>query len=136
MKHQILFVDDELLILRGLQRALRSMAQDCEMEYVSSGAQAIERLAQKAFDVVVADMGMPHMNGAELFNEVMKHHPQTSRIILSALSDRAMTTKCAYLYLDKPCAPDALKAAIYRAIASGASLNKCPSQKPQIHPAL
>lgn len=126
MTHHILFVDDEALVLQGLQRMLRPMRHEWDMEFVTSGAAALERLGLAAFDVVVADMRMPGMNGAELLNEVMKRHPQTVRLILSGHADEELIMKCVgitHQYLSKPCDPEALKAAVNRAFSVGVSLN-------------
>ena len=117
MKHHILFVDDEILVLQGLQRLLRSMRHEWEMDFVTSGAAALERMATKPVDVVVADMRMPGMNGAELLCEIMKRHPQTVRLILSGQADEELVMKCVgitHQYLSKPCEPEALKAAVNR----------------------
>ena len=72
MKKRILFVDDEEMVLQGLKRMLRSCRDEWEMVFVESGAKALDAMAQSPFDVVVADMRMPVMNGAELLYEVMK----------------------------------------------------------------
>src|SRR6202789_1962627 len=93
MKKRILFVDDEDFALRGLERLLRSMREEWDMEFVDSGEKALARMNEAAFDVIVSDMRMPGMNGAELLNEVMKHHPQTVRLILSGFADRDMILK-------------------------------------------
>jgi HD-like signal output (HDOD) protein len=126
MKNRILFVDDESLVLLGLQRMLRPMRNDWDMDFVTSGALALERMAQAPFDVVVADMRMPGMSGAELLNEVMKLHPQTVRLILSGHADEDLVIKCVgitHQYLSKPCDPEALKLAVSRASRMGASLD-------------
>jgi HD-like signal output (HDOD) protein len=126
MKHHILFVDDEAFVLQGLQRMLHSMRNKWDVDFVTSGAAALERMAQAPVDVVVADMRMPGMNGAELLNEVMKRHPQTVRFILSGHADEELIMKCVgitHQYLSKPCDPEALKAAVNRAFAMDASLN-------------
>lgn len=125
MKHRILFVDDEPLILQGLQRMLRSMRAEWDMEFVESGAAALKRLAQAPFDVVVTDMRMPGMNGAELLHQVMKLYPLTVRLVLSGHADKDLVLKCvgtAHQYLSKPCDPDSLKAAVERVSTLGTSL--------------
>jgi len=126
MKHHILFVDDEPLVLQGLQRMLRPMRNEWEMEFATGGPAALERMAQASFDVVVADMRMPGMNGVELLNEVLKRHPQTVRLILSGHADEELIMKCVgitHQYLSKPCDPEALKAAVNRAFTVGVCLN-------------
>ena len=118
MKKRILFVDDESLVLEGLQRMLRSMRAEWEMAFVGSGSKALELMAQAPFDVVISDMRMPGMNGAELLAEVLKRFPKTVRLILSGHADRDLVFKCVgstHQYLSKPCQPEELKAAISRA---------------------
>jgi response regulator RpfG family c-di-GMP phosphodiesterase len=121
MTHKrILFVDDEPLVLQGLQRMLRGMRNEWDMDFVENAMQALERMAQASFDVVVSDMRMPGMNGAELLAEVMTRHPQTVRIILSGHADKDLILQCVgstHQYLSKPCEPEALKAVVRRAAA-------------------
>src|SRR6202012_4878179 len=125
MKKRILFVDDEEFALRGLDRLLRSMREEWEMEFVNSGDKALARMTETPFDVVVSDMRMPGMNGAELLNEVMKRHPKTVRLILSGFADRDLILKCVgstHQYLAKPCDGHELKMAVMRASALEESL--------------
>jgi len=125
MKTRILFVDDDPLVLQGLQRMLRCMRQEWEMEFVESGESALARLEQADFDVVVSDMRMPGMNGAELLDTVMRRHPKTVRLILSGHADRDLILRCVgatHQYLAKPCDPDELKLTITRAAQSEGSL--------------
>jgi HD-like signal output (HDOD) protein len=115
MKKRILFVDDEALVLQGLQRMLRSMREEWEMEFVESGAKALERMALSPFDVVVSDMRMPGMNGADLLGQVMQLYPKTVRLILSGHADKELIFKCvgsAHQFLSKPCDSEALKATV------------------------
>lgn len=111
-KKQVLFVDDEPLVLQGLQRMLRGMRNEWEMEFVDGGAKALDLMQQRAFDVVVTDMRMPGMNGAQLLNALATRYPDTIRIILSGHADQELITQClgsAHQYLSKPCDPDLLK---------------------------
>jgi HD-like signal output (HDOD) protein len=120
MKRKILFVDDEPNVLGGLQRMLRSMRHEWEMSFVGGGREALEVLAREPFDVVVTDMRMPGMDGANLLAEVMSRYPKTVRIILSGHSDREVIMKSigpAHQYLSKPCDADIVKATVVRACA-------------------
>ena len=117
-KKRILFVDDEVLVLQGLQRMLRPLREEWQMEFVESGVKALECMAKVPFDVVVSDMRMPGMNGAELLGEVMRRHPKTVRLILSGHADKELILKCVgstHQYLAKPCDAEALKATVLRA---------------------
>lgn len=119
MKKRILFVDDEEFVLRGLDRLLRPMREEWDMEFVNGGEAALTRMAEAPFDVVISDMRMPGMNGAELLNEVMKRHPKTVRIILSGYADRELILKCVgstHQYLAKPCDSKLLRMTLQRAM--------------------
>lgn len=125
MKKRVLFVDDETLVLEGLQRMLRHMRAEWEMIFLPGGEEALALMAQQPVDVVVTDMLMPGMNGAALLNEVMKRYPQTVRFVLSGHADKDLIMKCVgttHQYLAKPCDAEALKAAVQRASHLGASL--------------
>ena len=87
---RVLFVDDEPKILEGLQRMLRSMRHEWEMEFALGGPSAMEALNSRPFDVVVTDMRMPGMDGAMLLSQVRGLHPQIVRIVLSGHSDQEL----------------------------------------------
>ena len=68
---RVLFVDDEPLVLEGLQRMLRPLRQEWEMHFLPGGVEALRFMEQTPVDVVVSDMRMPGMNCAQFLNEVM-----------------------------------------------------------------
>jgi HD-like signal output (HDOD) protein len=116
-KTRVLFVDDEPLILQGLQRMLRPMRNEWEMAFVESGSAALQRMAETPFQVIVSDMRMPEMSGAQLLTKVQELYPQTVRLILSGHADKDLILKCvgaAHQFLAKPCEPEVLRAAIAR----------------------
>ena len=84
----LLFVDDETRVLQGLQRQLRNMRDEWDMNFLDGGRKALEFMATRRVDVLVSDMMMPEMDGAELLTEVSKRHPNTVRIILSGHAER------------------------------------------------
>jgi HD-like signal output (HDOD) protein len=95
------------------------------MLFVESGAAALRVMEDNEVDVVVSDMRMPGMNGAQLLNEVMKRFPRTVRLILSGHADQELILKCVgstHQYLSKPCDPDALRATVSRAVELETSL--------------
>ena len=123
---RVLFVDDEVFVLDGLKRMLRRMRTQWEMDFVDSGESALQMMAQKEFDVIVSDMRMPNMNGAELLNEVKDLHPNTIRFILSGYSDKDLILKSldsTHQYLAKPCDPETLKTRILRATSLQESIS-------------
>jgi HD-like signal output (HDOD) protein len=114
---RVLFVDDERNVLDGLRRVLRLYRAEWDMEFVEGGRDALVLLATKAFDVIVTDMRMPGMDGAELLKKVRELHPETVRIMLSGQSDQEAVQRSigrTHQYLSKPCDPESLHTVIRR----------------------
>jgi CheY-like chemotaxis protein len=112
---RILFVDDEPNVLSGLRRTL---ASNYNVVTASSGAEGLETLAGScetdAFAVVVSDMRMPAMNGAEFLRRAHLLRPDAVLLILSGQADLASTVEAVndanlFRFLTKPCAPDDLR---------------------------
>lgn len=117
---RLLFVDDEPRILQALQRQLYPMRGEWKMTFVPGGQQALEAMAQERVDVIVTDMMMPGMDGAQLLEQVTRLYPQTVRVVLSGHADRESVLKLvgpAHQYLSKPCHAEDLRAALGRAFA-------------------
>jgi len=112
VKMRVLFVDDQPNIVQGLQRMLRSHRNLWDMVFASGSIEALRELASAPFDVIVTDMRMPIMNGAELLQEVRIQHPQTVRIALSGHTDRELileAVQSTHQFLAKPCDAEVLK---------------------------
>jgi HD-like signal output (HDOD) protein len=125
--NSILFVDDETLVLEGLRSRLRRLSGQWNMDFVTSGALAIEQMQQRAYDVVVTDMRMPGMDGAALLEIVSARWPQAIRIVLSGYSEIQQTVRLvpfAHQYLSKPCQPQQLENVIARCLLLHGLLNE------------
>lgn len=117
---RILFVDDERRVLVGIERMLFGMGRDWEILLAGSGDEALAELERGPVDVVVSDMRMPGMDGAELLRRVQQRWPSTLRMLLSGHTetDAAMRAlNVAQQFLSKPCEPDALVGTIEAAVA-------------------
>lgn len=77
----ILFVDDETMILNSLKRGMRKL--NYNFYYVTSGQSALELMKTTPMDVVFSDMKMPKMSGLELLKAIEKEYPDTIKVILS-----------------------------------------------------
>lgn len=122
-RFSVVFVDDEPLVLQGLQRMLRPEREHWDMRFVRSAAEALALLESGSFEAVVSDLRMPEMDGAALLTAVMDRYPHMVRIVLSGEMDRDLTFRtvhCAHQYLAKPCDSDTLK----RTLARAASLRR------------
>ncbi|MFN8610662.1 MAG: response regulator [Vulcanimicrobiota bacterium] len=103
---QLLFVDDEPNLLSGLRRMLRSRNQEWGMDFVGSAQEGLARLKLGPCHIVISDMRMPRMDGAEFLNRVRREHPSTVRLCLSGFSDPDMIFRglgSIHQYLSKPC---------------------------------
>ena len=120
MQKRILFVNDQSDFLEELRRTLIPMQTTWSMQFVNSGVVALEVLATKPFDVVVADMHLPGISGTELFKLVRDRYPRVVQILLSENKNEDIITKTmrpTYQLLTKPCALEQLTLAINRACA-------------------
>jgi HD-like signal output (HDOD) protein len=123
---KILFVDDEPRVLDGLRRMLRGYRHEWHMRFCEGPLLALEALQQEKFDVVVTDMRMPVMDGAELLSRIRELHPETVRIVLSGQSEQERILRAvgpAHQYLSKPCNPEELRATIIKASLLGNRLD-------------
>lgn len=117
-KNKILFVDDEPNILAGLKRMLRSMRKEFDLYFAENGKEALEIMATTEFDVVVSDMRMPGMDGAQLLTEIQERHPYAIRIMLTGQANEdsiLQTVGVVHQFLAKPCDPEHLKGLLLRA---------------------
>jgi HD-like signal output (HDOD) protein/CheY-like chemotaxis protein len=115
---RILFVDDEPMILAGLQNLLRKQRKQWEMSFVESGESALEKMAEGPFDVIVSDMRMPRMDGATLLKEVQQRYPNVVRIVLSGHAEQETALRSvsvAHQFLAKPCDAASLQNVVDRA---------------------
>lgn len=115
----ILFVDDDPNILNGLRRMMHPYRSEYELLFANGGQAALDMMSQKPSDIVISDMRMPGMNGAELLHKIYDSYPGTIRFILSGHSDRELIMQSvgfAHQYLAKPCDPETLRNSINRSL--------------------
>ncbi len=111
----LLFVDDEADLLRGIKRALRSRRKEWDMHFAAGGAEALKILEEHSIDLIISDMRMPEMDGAQLLSEVAQKYPHTMRFILSGQSDSDSTLRAvgvSHQFWAKPTDIDELTAMI------------------------
>ena len=108
MEQRILFVDDEPQILQAYKRTLR---KNFKIVCAEGGREALEVLSSSGpFAVIVSDMKMPEMNGAELLYQVKNKYPLTIRLMLTGNADQqtavdAINTADVFKFINKPCPP-------------------------------
>ncbi|XOZ32887.1 HD domain-containing phosphohydrolase [Halomonadaceae bacterium KBTZ08] len=130
-RFRILFVDDEEAILNSLRRLMRRHDYDCW--FASSGREGLAILEQTPIDLVVSDMRMPEMDGAQFLTEVRNRWPFTVRFLMTGYADMSATIDALNLgginrYVSKPWDNEAL----IEAIEEGLRIRKLERQKKKI----
>lgn len=115
----VLFVDDDRITLKALERTLKDTQYHAV--FAQSGSQALDIMATETVDVVVTDLMMPEMDGMTLLDWVQAEYPDTIRVVLSALSDtdtilEAINNGSVYRYVVKPWNREELKITVRQAL--------------------
>ncbi|GLQ31779.1 HD domain-containing phosphohydrolase [Litoribrevibacter albus] len=116
---KVLFVDDEPQILRALKRLFKKESFECL--FAESGPEALEIMDETPIDLIVSDMRMPRMNGAEFLSLAREKAPSTKSILLTGHSDITSTIEALnkggiYRYISKPWEDEDLKRTIEEAL--------------------
>ncbi len=101
----LLFVDDEANILSALKRLFRPLGY--RILTAEGGAAGLDIFAQNSIDLVISDMRMPEMNGAQFLEQVRLKWPDAVRILLTGYADVSSTIAAInkgeiYRYIAKP----------------------------------
>ncbi len=115
----LLFVDDESNILSSLKRLFRPLGY--QIHTATSGAEGLDLLAREPIDLIVSDMRMPEMDGAEFLEKAAQRWPDTIRILLTGYSDigstiAALNNGQIYRYVSKPWEEHELTLAVQQAL--------------------
>lgn len=119
MNRQFLIVDDEMDMLQLLKRSLEPDL-NCKVETALSGEQALKLLERKIFDLVLADIKMPGMDGLELLELIKRENPDLTVVMMTGHGDIDMAVKAmksgAYDFITKPFDHDALVLRLEKAL--------------------
>jgi len=115
---RVLVVDDEEIVLRSCLRALGESGY--RTEAAAGGAEALAKIADGHYDVLILDIMMPKMDGIEVLRRVKETNPDIEVVMITGLSQietavRAMKLG-AFDYLSKPFDPEELRLAVGRAL--------------------
>lgn len=116
---KILIVDDEARIRQNLVELVRRWGHDCHA--VASGAEALEMLHESSWEIVVADIRMPIMDGMELMREIRRRQSEVDVIMMTAYemdySYVDVIEAGATDFLVKPFRKDELQAKVQRIVS-------------------
>lgn len=119
MTTRVMFVDDDVALLKSLER---NLCFDYNLCIAESGPRALELMAkQEPFSVIITDMRMPVMDGMHFIEEARKASPETIYIMLTGNQDvdtaiKAVNHGHVFRFLTKPCETEDIKTAINAAL--------------------
>ena len=114
---RILVVDDEPMVATSCRRILA--ADGDEVETAGSGHEGLSLALSEHFDLVMADLKMPDLDGMELVRTLRKRRPETAIIIITGYGTVPSAVEAAKLgvsdYIEKPFTPQQIREAVIRA---------------------
>jgi two-component system response regulator HydG len=121
MSGRVLVVDDDQSACELLEVTLRR--QGLEVEWRTSGLDALEIVAERDFDVILTDLGMPSLGGAELCQRILDVRPEVPVIVVTGDASMAAAVGAiragAYDFITKPVDADLLALTVARALQLG-----------------
>jgi two-component system response regulator FlrC len=122
MQEEVLVVDDEPQMLIAIHETLRR--QGYSITTAGSAREALCRLKEKYYNLVITDMRMPEMTGLDLLKKVKSSTPQTPVVLLTAYGTVQNAVDAmkqgAFDYLLKPFSSDSLESVVRRALETAA----------------
>jgi DNA-binding response OmpR family regulator len=104
MKASILVVDDQETIVMSTKAKL--VSQGFDVDTACNGEEALDRVQEKSYDIVLLDINMPLMNGVQVLEFITAKHPYSDVMMMTGFDDFSLATEClkkgAKDYLLKP----------------------------------
>ena len=118
MGARILIVDDEEIVIKSCLRILGGGNYHVEAAY--DGREALRKIEENPYDVMILDVMMPNMGGLEVLHRVKETHPDMDVIMVTGLSKVDIVVQARRLgardFISKPFEPDELKQVVQRAL--------------------
>jgi len=118
---RVLIADDHALVRAGLRQLLTDCPEVREIGEAATGQQALDRLRDTIWDLLILDIGMPDRSGLDILKHVRSGFPDTRVLVLSGLPERQYAVNVlkagASGYLGKECAPEELVKAVHAVLA-------------------
>ena len=118
---KILVVDDDRVVLTSCKRILNS--EGYEVSLTSSVKEALEKLEEKKFDILLADVIMPEYDGMYLIGNVRENLPHLPILVMSGYPTPETISSGMRMgathFIAKPFTPDELITAVHKAFVKG-----------------
>ena len=120
----VLIVDDDPALLEALPEALRLRMGGVTVETAESAAAALDRMAARDYDAILADIKMPGMDGLALLSEIRRRQPDTPILMITGHGDYDLAVRAlrggAYDFIQKPIDREHVVASLHEAIRAHA----------------
>jgi DNA-binding NarL/FixJ family response regulator len=120
---RLLIVDDHPLVRRGIVEVLDEAFPGGYIAEASDGAQALQAVCDRAWDLVVLDLSLPGRNGLDVLKEIRSTHPRLPVLILSTHPEQQFAARVlragASGYLNKGSPPEVLVSAVRKVLGGG-----------------
>jgi DNA-binding response OmpR family regulator len=114
--NKILIVDDERTLVRTLKELLLFDLPQLEVDEAYSGEEALSLMAGSSYDLIIADLRMPGVDGLELIQGVRYLDPAVPIILMTAFGSEAVRDRALQLgvncYIPKPFEADEMLQAV------------------------
>lgn len=91
----VLIVDDEQDIRESLQRLVKASFKGLRVDTAASGAEGLQLLESKTYDIVASDFRMPGMDGVEFLTQVKNDYPEPYRVMMTAYPEKEVSQRAA-----------------------------------------
>lgn len=89
----VLFVDDEIQVLEGINRHISRAKPDWQVDFVTSAEHALQKIDIQEPDAIVTDILMTGLQGGEFISQLKTHHPSVNILVLSGHCEAEQQTK-------------------------------------------
>lgn len=114
----VLLVEDELSVAKGLAMVMREDGYDVDV--ADTGQDALDKFKQREFDLMVADLRLPDMDGMDVIQRVREKRPKTNVVIITGYPSVSSAVQAVKMgvsdYLRKPFTEDEFKTAVKSAL--------------------
>ncbi|MFZ3136936.1 MAG: response regulator transcription factor [Thermodesulfovibrionales bacterium] len=130
---KIFIADDHAIVRKGLKQIISETPDMIVSEEADNGLEALDKISENNYDVILLDISMPGKNGLEILRLVRKKKPKLPVLMLSVHPEEQYAVRSlragASGYLTKESAPDELIAAIRTISKGGKFVNASLAEK-------
>lgn len=120
-KKNILIVDDEINVCKSIERAIQ--CEEYKIERALSGEEALDKIKEELYHLVIADLMMPGIGGIDLLTSIKKSFPEMNVIMITGYPTIKTAVRAikigAFDYIPKPFTPEQLRSVVVRCFKSG-----------------